>query len=129
MGVVGKNEVNNMYEGYENSTLWLRENSLIYQLLFEDPSFLEKVEDRYTEVRSILGEVYTEMLTLESVLQEEFARENAKWSIPGEMYMWLCGHYSVEYRSLTTIEEHISYLKKQLNKQFMYLDNAYLVRK
>ena len=126
LGVVGKNEHSSIYEVYQRSTLWVKEYSRYYKALFSDIDFLNQVKARYQEVRSLLAEVYTELEIALDLLEEELQRDVAKWGIPGELYMWLSGEYCTEYRELKTYDEHIAYLKKQLNMQFIYMDNEFL---
>ena len=125
LGVVGKNENSNMYEGYQNSKMWLKDNNPLYKLLFKDQKFVDKVIARYNEVRPLLAEVYSELLLAVEILDEEIERDVNKWGIPGELWPWIATQYSIEYRSMWSFKDHISFLKKQLNIQFINMDNEF----
>lgn len=126
LGVVGRNENSNMYEGYQNSKMWLKDNNPLYKLLFNDQKFVDKVIARYNEVRPLLAEVYSELLLAVEILDEEIERDVNKWGIPGELWPWIATQYSIEYRTMWSFKDHISFLKKQLNIQFINMDNEFL---
>lgn len=125
LGVVGRNENSNMYEGYQNSKMWLKDNNPLYKLLFNDQKFVDKVIARYNEVRPLLAEVYSELLLAVEILDEEIERDVNKWGIPGELWPWIATQYSIEYRNMWSFKDHISFLKKQLNIQFINMDNEF----
>ena len=127
LGVVGKNNFSSDYEYYENQIYWVKQENLIYNMLFKDPDFLQMVKERYTEVRDILLEIFTEIKLVEEHLSEEFAKNERKWDIPGDRDIWIAQRYSTKYQEISSTTGHIRYLETKLYERFYYLDSLFLI--
>lgn len=123
---VGISKTNEDYKNYDQSELYASKYNKLYSMLFNDPRFVQKVKDRYKEVRSILLEVYDEIEITKTYLTPAITRNNIIWPIPGDTSAWVSSRYKQEYLDLKTNEQHIEYLISQLNHQFNILDKAYL---
>ena len=126
--VVGKNDRSWDYAEYENSIYWVKERSKFYNILFNDQRFLNRVKARYTEVRPILWEMFKEIELIELYLQDEFARNEFEWNIPGDLGPWIAQRYATEYGRIRTTSGHIKYVEVKLLNQFYYLDDLYLIK-
>ena len=111
---------------YQDTRMWVREYSPYYHALFNDDEFLLIVKEKYQAMRNTLNEIYSELDIALEILDEEIKRDISKWGIPGDLNLYIATLYSNDYRYLNTYEEHINYLKAQLEKQFAIMDEEYL---
>ena len=125
LGVVGQGHEDGSYANYESSELWVGTVNKLYKLLFEDPVFLNKVKERYAEVKPILLEIYDEMAIIEQYLTDDLQKNINKWPIPGDTNSWLASRYDRDYLKLKTFDDHMSYLKDKLDRQFEIMDKYY----
>lgn len=127
LGVVGKNDHNWDYSWYEEYIYWVKEQNKVYNMLFADPDFFQAVKERYTEIRPILRDIYKEIDLIEQYLSDEFARNEQKWSLPGDTNSYISYRYASEYQKIKSTEGHIKYLELKLSEQFYYLDELYYI--
>lgn len=127
LDVVGPNSVDNVYDSYAASNYWIKDNGNFYKDLFKDPVFFKKVQERYTEVRSTLFEVFNEIELIEELLSDELSKNEKTWSIPGYLDTWVAQRYSYEYLEISSTTDHIRFVQKELVKQFYLLDQIYLL--
>ncbi len=128
LGVVGKNDRSWDYAMYEEKIYWVKEQSKFYKTLFKDQKFFKLVQERYTEVRPILMEIYDEIDLAETYLTEELIKNEQRWGLPGDTNIWIAYRYATEYEKIKTTTGHIKFLELKLSDRFYYLDELFLIK-
>ena len=103
---------NNSPEGF-----WIKESVWISRL-FEDPSFVMQVKERFNDIMSRKVEIMQYINDLSGVLRWSVLENNAKW---GTLYQSNWPNYAVwgSYRN------EVQYLKNWLHQRFEWLEKAF----
>lgn len=126
LGVVGSY----VYDVYNNIDLFVRYRDPWYNCLFLSPYFLEKVTNRYSEIKdTIINDVYESIDNLLQKYEKAFNKNAQCWPLNYQSYdppMFIEANYSPYYMALNSFEEHYQYLKDQLKLRIEILDANYL---
>lgn len=125
LGVIGGPD----YNRYLSTDLWVRERDYWYNSLFNDSAFLTRVQQRYTQVHDLILNVYNSIDDLTESLQEAQEANLQRWPLSylNNPDLWIETHYHENYSSLTSLEQHYTYLKDHLSARIDILDQAYLL--
>ena len=125
LGVIGGPD----YYRYLSTDLWVRERDYWYNSLFNDPAFLTRVQQRYTQVHDMILNLYNSIDELKESLQEAQEANLQRWPLSylNNPDLWIETHYHENYSSLTSLEQHYTYLKDHLSDRIDILDQAYLL--
>ncbi len=125
LGVIGGSD----YWRYLSTDLWVRDRDYWYHSLFEDPSFLSRVQQRYTQIHDIIIDLYVSIDSLAYYLEEAQQANLRRWPLSylNDPELWIETHYHENYSALNSLEEHYTYLKEQLETRIDILDRSYLI--
>lgn len=126
LGVVD-NSQSDIYSYYTNTELYVRNVDQFYRNMFQNPTFIQKVKERYKEIRSVLYEVFDEISFIKKALTKAQSRNMEKWPLPSQRTTWIEIYaMSNTYFNLPTLSRHYRYLKTNLEERFAVLDHYYL---
>lgn len=115
------------YTLYASTDLWVKYIDPFYSYLFKNETFLQMVKDRYTEVRDLFLEVFTDFDQITKDLKRAQERNIERWPLPYEREVWI-ERYAIsdEYYALRSLQAHYNHLSSYLQGRLRLLDNTYL---
>lgn len=124
-GVVD-NSVSSIYTTYTNTELYVKYVDYFYYMLLNNKTFLEKLQTRYKEVRSLLIETIEEIEILKNDLAKAQIRNLERWELPNERRYWIESYaMSKTYYNIKDLNGHYDLLSKTLNERLNILDKYY----
>lgn len=118
------------YQLYDKTELWAKFYDSFYQLLFKNETFVQMVKERYTEVRPLLLEVFTDFDQIKGELYHAQQRNIERWPLPkpGDKTNWIENYaISDEYYALSSLTAHYNHLATYLQKRLSLMDKYYLI--
>lgn len=118
------------YQLYDKTELWAKFYDSFYQLLFKNETFVQMVKERYTEIRPLLLEVFTDFDQIKSELVHAQQRNIERWPLPkpGDKTNWIENYaISDEYYALSSLTAHYNHLATYLQKRLSLMDKYYLI--
>ena len=118
------------YQLYDKTELWAKFYDSFYKLLFQNDTFVQMVKDRYTEVRPLLLEVFSDFEQIKADLVYAQERNIKRWPLPkpGDKTNWIETYaISDEYYALQSLDAHYNHLLQYLQERLALMDKYYLV--